>query len=101
MKLRLGICITCLRPFLLVPRATVADSKASAVDDVVGRVDLGDDDGSTTLLRNTDARAGPRYQDKSSRNTRPWENDGQGSGEGNIQVAGREAVGLGGSWCKF
>lgn len=69
-----------LPPFLLVPPATAADSKASAVDDVVGRVDLGDDDGGTILLHNMDARAGPRYQDKNSRNMRPWENDRQDSG---------------------
>ena len=62
-------------PFLLAPPATVADSNASAVDDVVDRVDLGDDDGGNMLLHNIDARSGPRYRDKNFRNTRLWEND--------------------------
>jgi len=70
MKFRLRICITCIPPFLQVFQATFADSKASAVDDVVGRVDLGDDDSGTILLHNIDARAGPRYQDKNSRSMR-------------------------------
>ncbi len=39
------------------PPAIVADSNASAVDDVVGRVDLGNDDGGNILLHNMDARA--------------------------------------------